>query len=201
MTVLDAEELNTRLARTLDVLSGGPRDAPDRQRTLRATIDWSHRLLSAPEADAFARFAVFAGGATIGAAQAVTGGELDALHGLVDKQLLLAPSRLQPRRPPADARNRARVRPRAARRPRTTRRRHMSATAGTTWPSPSAPSPNCSPVERRDGCRGSTPRSTTSARRSTGACDTATRGWPCASSVCCPSSGKSATCRTRAWSG
>ena len=89
MTVLDAEELNTRLAQTLDVLSGGPRDAPDRQRTLRATIDWSHRLLSAPEADAFARFAVFAGGATIKAAQAVTGGELDALHGLVDKQLLL----------------------------------------------------------------------------------------------------------------
>jgi len=87
-TVLDAEELNTRLAQTLDVLSGGPRDAPDRQRTLRATIDWSHRLLSAPEADAFARFAVFAGGATIEAAQAVTGGELDALHGLVDKQLL-----------------------------------------------------------------------------------------------------------------
>ena len=87
-TVLDAEELNTRLAETLDVLSGGPRDAPDRQRTLRATIDWSHRLLSAPEADAFARFAVFAGGATIEAAQAVTGGELDALQGLVDKQLL-----------------------------------------------------------------------------------------------------------------
>jgi predicted ATPase/DNA-binding SARP family transcriptional activator len=89
MTVLDAEELSTRLARALDVLSGGPRDAPDRQRTLRATIDWSHRLLSTPEADAFARFAVFAGGATIEAAQAVTGGALDALHGLVDKQLLL----------------------------------------------------------------------------------------------------------------
>jgi predicted ATPase/DNA-binding SARP family transcriptional activator len=89
MTVLDAEELNTRLARALDVLSGGSRDAPDRQRTLRATIDWSHRLLSASEADAFARFAVFAGGATIEAAQAVTGGGLDALHGLVDKQLLL----------------------------------------------------------------------------------------------------------------
>jgi predicted ATPase/DNA-binding SARP family transcriptional activator len=90
-TMLDAEELKTRLAQTLDVLSAGPRDAPDRQQTLRATIDWSHRLLSAPEADAFARFAVFAGGATIEAAQAVTGGELDALHGLVDKQLLSRP--------------------------------------------------------------------------------------------------------------
>jgi predicted ATPase/DNA-binding SARP family transcriptional activator len=88
-TLLDAEELNIRLAASLDILSGGPRDAPDRHRTLRATIDWSHCLLSAPEADAFARFAVFAGGGTIQAAEAVTGGGLDALHGLVDKQLLL----------------------------------------------------------------------------------------------------------------
>jgi tetratricopeptide (TPR) repeat protein len=88
-TVLDPQELNTRLARSLDVLGGGPRDAPDRQRTLRATIDWSYRLLSPPEAEAFARFAVFAGGATIEAAQAVTGAGLDALQGLVDNQLLL----------------------------------------------------------------------------------------------------------------
>ena len=71
--MLDPEQLNARLAGALDVLGGGPRDAPDRQRTLRATIDWSHRLLDAPEAEAFARFAVFAGGATADAAQEVTG--------------------------------------------------------------------------------------------------------------------------------
>jgi predicted ATPase/DNA-binding SARP family transcriptional activator len=87
-TMLDVEELSARLADALSVLAEGPRDAPDRQRTLRATIDWSHRLLSSEEARAFARFAVFAGGATFEAAQAVTEAELDALQGLVDKQLL-----------------------------------------------------------------------------------------------------------------
>ena len=88
-TLLDVHELNARLAPVLDALGSGPRDAPDRQLTLRGTIDWSHRLLDAPEAEAFARFAVFAGGATIEAAEAVTGADLDALQGLVDKQLLL----------------------------------------------------------------------------------------------------------------
>jgi predicted ATPase/DNA-binding SARP family transcriptional activator len=88
-TVLDADQLNTRLARALDVLGGGTRDSPDRQRTLRATIDWSHRLLSTAEARTFARFAVFSGGATIEAAEAVTAANLDVLQGLVDKHLLL----------------------------------------------------------------------------------------------------------------
>ena len=88
-TLLDVHELNARLAPVLDGLGHGPRDAPDRQRTLRATIDWSHRLLNGPEAEAFGRFAVFAGGATTEAAEAVTGADLDALQGLVDKQLLL----------------------------------------------------------------------------------------------------------------
>jgi predicted ATPase/DNA-binding SARP family transcriptional activator len=98
-TVLDPEQLNARLAGALEVLGDGPRDAPDRQRTLRATIDWSHRLLDAPQAEAFARFALFAGGATTEAAQEVTGADIDALQGLVDKQLLLRrhDSRAEPR--------------------------------------------------------------------------------------------------------
>ena len=87
-TMLDVEELGARLADALNVLAEGPRDAPDRQRTLRATIDWSHRLLSSEEAQAFARFAVFTAGATFEAAQAVTAADLDELQGLVDKQLL-----------------------------------------------------------------------------------------------------------------
>jgi predicted ATPase/DNA-binding SARP family transcriptional activator len=86
--LLGAEELNARLGQALDVLGTGPRDAPDRQRTLRATIEWSQRLLSEPEAEAFSRFAVFGGGATIKAAQQVTGANLDALEGLVGKQLV-----------------------------------------------------------------------------------------------------------------
>jgi predicted ATPase/DNA-binding SARP family transcriptional activator len=87
-TLLGVEELNARLGQALDVLGSGPLDAPDRQRTLRATIEWSHRLLTPREAEAFGRFAVFAGGATIEAAQQVTGANLDALEGLIDKQLL-----------------------------------------------------------------------------------------------------------------
>ena len=86
--LLDVHELNARLSPVLDALGAGPRDAPARQQTLRATIEWSHRLLDAREAETFARFAVFAGGATIQAVQDITGGDLDTLEGLVDKQLL-----------------------------------------------------------------------------------------------------------------
>ncbi len=88
-SLLGVNELNARLANALDILGRGARDAPDRQRTLRATIDWSHRLLSRPEADAFAGFAVFVGGATLAAGQEVTGADIDALQGLVDKRLML----------------------------------------------------------------------------------------------------------------
>jgi predicted ATPase/DNA-binding SARP family transcriptional activator len=86
---LGVEEMSRRLAQALDVLGTGPRDAPARQRTLRATIEWSHRLLSGPEAEAFARFAVFAGGATVEAAEQVTGASLDVLEGLAEKNLVL----------------------------------------------------------------------------------------------------------------
>jgi predicted ATPase len=86
--LLVPDELDARLAESLDALGAGPRDAPARQRTLRATIDWSHRLLPPAQAQAFARFAVFAGGATVAAAERVTGAELEALEGLVDKHLL-----------------------------------------------------------------------------------------------------------------
>jgi predicted ATPase len=87
--LLEPPELSARLDHALEALGTGTRDAPARQRTLRATIDWSYRLLEPAEAQAFARFAVFAGGASIHSAQHVTGAGLDALEGLVDKQLLL----------------------------------------------------------------------------------------------------------------
>jgi predicted ATPase/DNA-binding SARP family transcriptional activator len=86
---LGVQALNTRLAETLDVLTGGARDSPERHRTLRATIEWSHRLLNDEEAQAFARFAVFADGATIEAAEEVTSADLDTLSRLVDKHLLV----------------------------------------------------------------------------------------------------------------
>ena len=85
---LSTEQILSRLERRLPLLTGGSRDAPERQRTLRATIEWSHDLLSAEEQRLFAGLSVFAGGCTLDAAEAVCGAELDTLHSLVDKSLL-----------------------------------------------------------------------------------------------------------------
>jgi tetratricopeptide (TPR) repeat protein len=78
-------------------LTSRARDVPERQRTLRATIDWSHELLGDDERAVFRRLAVFVGGCSLEAAEAVcTGGAveadfvLDILSRLVDKSLLVA---------------------------------------------------------------------------------------------------------------
>ena len=63
--LLSPGEIAERLDEALGALGAGARDAPARQQTLRATIDWSHDLLSDDEKRCFARFAVFAGGATV----------------------------------------------------------------------------------------------------------------------------------------
>jgi predicted ATPase/DNA-binding SARP family transcriptional activator len=86
--MFEPSDLTARLTGALDALGTGARDAPERQRTLRATLDWSYRLLSAAEAEALGRFAVFAGGATIDSAEQVTGAEPEALEGLVENHLL-----------------------------------------------------------------------------------------------------------------
>jgi len=74
------------------VLTSGPRDIPERQQTLRATIDWSHSLLGESEQRLFRRMAVFAGGCTVADLEAVCAerGEtiLDELESLVDKALV-----------------------------------------------------------------------------------------------------------------
>jgi len=75
----------------LKLLVGGARDAPERQRTLRATVDWSYELLGQAEQRLFMRLAVFAGGCTIEAAQSVCGNDLevvDRLASLTDKGLV-----------------------------------------------------------------------------------------------------------------
>ena len=81
--------------RTLDFLSGGARDLPDRQQALQTTLDWSYHLLPAQEQALFRRLAVFAGGFTLGAVAAVcfntNQGEpetLNLLTSLVAKKLL-----------------------------------------------------------------------------------------------------------------
>jgi predicted ATPase/class 3 adenylate cyclase len=87
--LLTASELFARLDDALGVLIGGARDAPDRQRTLRATLDWSFRLLDDGEREAFARMAVFPAGAAVGVAEAVIATSLETLEALVAKQLLV----------------------------------------------------------------------------------------------------------------
>jgi predicted ATPase/class 3 adenylate cyclase len=77
-----------RLEQRLPLLTGGVRDAPARQRTLRATVDWSYDLLTDTEKLLFARLAVFRGGCTLDAAEDVVEANLDALQSLVDKSLL-----------------------------------------------------------------------------------------------------------------
>ena len=87
--LLSPAELAARLNQTLALLVGGARDAPERQRALRATIDWSFHLLTEPEQRAFAHMAVFAGGTTAATAEEVAGASLETLDSLVAKQLLV----------------------------------------------------------------------------------------------------------------
>jgi hypothetical protein len=89
MALLGPSELERRLDGASLALGTGARDAPARQQTLRATVDWSFQLLAEPEQEAFVGLAVFAGGCTIGAAESVTGASLDTLESLVGKSLLM----------------------------------------------------------------------------------------------------------------
>jgi predicted ATPase/class 3 adenylate cyclase len=93
--LLSPQAILERLERRLELLTGGPVDVPARQRTLREAIGWSYDLLDETERALFRRLSVFAGGWTLGAAEAVTnpqrelGGDiLDLLGSLVDKSLL-----------------------------------------------------------------------------------------------------------------
>jgi predicted ATPase/class 3 adenylate cyclase len=86
--VLTSEQLLERLEERLPLLSSGARDAPERQRTLRATIDWSYDLLTDEEKLQFSRLAVFAGSFDIAAAERICNVDLDTLASLVDKSLL-----------------------------------------------------------------------------------------------------------------
>ncbi len=71
--VLSPEALLNRLSASLQLLSGGPRDAPDRHQALRAAIEWSYGLLSPHEALLLDRLAVFSGTFSLSAAEAIAG--------------------------------------------------------------------------------------------------------------------------------
>jgi predicted ATPase/class 3 adenylate cyclase len=86
--VLSPTALLERLEQRLPMLSGGARDLPDRQRTLRDTIAWSYELLDEGEQKLFARLALFRGGFTLTAAEQVCDADLDQLTSLVEKSLV-----------------------------------------------------------------------------------------------------------------
>ena len=71
--VLAPQAMLARLEQRLPILTGGPRDAPLRQKTMRNAIAWSHDLLTPEEQRFFRRLSVFAGGFTLEAAEAVSG--------------------------------------------------------------------------------------------------------------------------------
>jgi predicted ATPase len=85
--VFSAEQLLGRLSQRLDLLKGD-RDADPRQQTLRATIEWSHDLLTSDEQRLFRRLAVFVGGCTYDAATEVAAADPDTLQSLLDKSLV-----------------------------------------------------------------------------------------------------------------
>jgi predicted ATPase/DNA-binding XRE family transcriptional regulator len=99
MKVLSAEELLRRLEHDVLLSSVAPRDLPERQQTMNATVAWSYHLLEPPEQRAFRRFGVLPGRFPIDAAEAVLAGHENRLAGsdealraaadLIDKSLLL----------------------------------------------------------------------------------------------------------------
>jgi predicted ATPase/DNA-binding XRE family transcriptional regulator len=100
VSLLPPQAVLTRLDNRLELLTSGARDLPDRQRTLRATLDWSYDLLSVAERSLFARLAVFAGGWTLEAAEAVcdVGDEAEVLQhmsALVDQSLVQQQASIQ----------------------------------------------------------------------------------------------------------
>jgi predicted ATPase len=92
--LLTPSAILTRLARRLQLLTGGARDLPARQQTLRHAMDWSHDLLTEPEQKLFRRLAVFCGGCTLEVVESVCDTKrdlgidvLDGMASMVDKSL------------------------------------------------------------------------------------------------------------------
>ena len=100
--LLSLPAILARLENSLNLLTGGAKDLAPRQRTMRAAIEWSYNLLGEKEKHLFGHLAVFAGGFTIEAAEAITEAEiqanaqtgslsvLDLITSLIDNNLLVA---------------------------------------------------------------------------------------------------------------
>jgi predicted ATPase len=88
VALLDSDELLARLDRRLPLLKSSSRDAPPRQQTLRAAIEWSYELLDDSERALFRRLSVFAGHCSLDAAEVIGDTDLDTLESLVVKSLV-----------------------------------------------------------------------------------------------------------------
>ena len=86
--VLSSAQILERLEERLPLLTGGGRDLPERQRTLRGDDRVELRVLTADDQRLFARLAVFLGGCTLEAAEQIADADLDTLHSLIDKSLV-----------------------------------------------------------------------------------------------------------------
>ena len=100
--LLTPAAVRARLAQRLPLLTGGARDAPQRQQTMRDAIAWSHDLLSAEEQTLFRRLAVFAGGFTLEAAEWVAGDGLQVAEGRQDEPGQPRPATRHPQPDTAD---------------------------------------------------------------------------------------------------
>ena len=88
VSLLSPAAILKRLGDRLKFLTGGARDLPQRQQTLRNTLQWSHELLDPDARMLFARLAVFAGGFTLDAAESACDAEIDTLAALVDRSMV-----------------------------------------------------------------------------------------------------------------
>jgi predicted ATPase len=86
--ILTPGQIVERLGESLDLLTSGARDRPERQRTLRATLEWSYDLLSDDERRLFVRLGIFAASFDLRMAETVADATLDTLQSLVDKSLV-----------------------------------------------------------------------------------------------------------------
>lgn len=90
--ILSPASILAKLQHRLDLLTGGARDLPERQKTMRGAVMWSYDLLTDEEKSVFRRLAVFSGGFRVDSAEFVCGGRsdlLDVISSLIDKSLLI----------------------------------------------------------------------------------------------------------------
>ena len=188
------------------LLTGGARTAVRRQQTLRASVDWSHALLTEPERVLLRRLAVFLGGFDLDAAQAVAGSGdveryqvLDQLTLLVDKSLVVADDSRGPNPLPA-AGDGAPIRAGKARRVRRGRRRARTPPRPLHGDGRRCLTPRQAVIMSSASSR-PTSRSTTCAPRSGGAGKTPTSSWRWRWRPRCSRCGKRGAASGKGWPG